>query len=253
MTDSPKLALSHLLRPLDSNIVDMCSKSDYKDTSEIIVTDPRQNMYTTPMPFGGSYYNLGKLVFNGTFHENFHLNILLNELVIAVYKAPYRFFSNEIEFYVPTVLSQINLDLEGFEGTILTTRCKPLERDFRIFGQYGCRSIFSCLTTDLMLENPDPIEDIVLRFLTLDSDLPVEIKINSEMLDNMYKEQTGKVNRPKNFAVCHIKDKESSFDLDVRLDSVLVNGKTFNKSEIHYRTYDIFVADNTSMVLRYSQ
>lgn len=230
------------------------AKNYATETVEFTVTDPAENSLEIP----GELPSLCKLEFNGTFDETFKLDIVINGNIVSCFKAPYRFILEEtkiIEFHVLPVYVNLELIITGFTGTIKASKRVPLEKEIAFFTQYSGRSKFTPLVTDLMVSSDEPIESVTIRvgicsgYETVDSTV---VMFDSKMLDAMYTKFTGKQERPKNFAICTIKNKELRFTPYLELKDILVNDVAVNRSTVHYHTYDLFLYGGQSMVVRYA-
>lgn len=203
--------------------------------------------------------SLSGLKFDGTFNENFRLEILVNGNVLARYNSPYRFIleqSNIIEFHVPHVFGQIELLIEGFRGTCTMFDHSDLDQgtEWHLFNQPAGGSKFKFCTTDLMVADKQPVESVVCKFNCLFDSEPFMVRFDEAALDAMYTKFTGKQNRPKNFAICTLKNKELvnlQFNPRLELVSVFVNDVPVSKSTVHYHCNDIFMYAGCMVALRY--
>jgi hypothetical protein len=142
----------------------------------------------------------------------------------------------------------------GFTGIIKASKSADLKKEKVFFSQYSGRSLFTHLVTDLMMTSDEPIESVTIkvgfcnRYDTIHSTI---ITFDSKTLDVMYTNFTGKQDRPKNFAICSIKNKELRFSPYLELKNVLVNDINVNISTVHHHTYDLFLYSQGHMVNRY--
>lgn len=200
--------------------------------------------------------NLVKLELNGVIHDNLRMEVLVSGNILSGYKAPYRFASNVIELHLPAKFGVTELDIIGFEGTILVTKLKSESVNIpRLFYQYSGRYKFTPFVTDLMMENKEPIDLVKLNFTVIgdeDGTYNTSVELNKFMLDTMYTKFTGKPDRPKNFAICSVKEKPLKLNPRLELASVLINDAEIDKTSIHYHTYDVFIQGNGWVVNRYS-
>lgn len=203
--------------------------------------------------------SLCKLIFNGTFTKGFSLCITSVGNTIARYRAPYRYIlgltNNTLEFRVTPIFSRgLEIIVSGFTGTITAVGHPPFnhEEGKSLFCQYSGRSKMMMLVTDLMIESADPIESVAILMGIWNSSTDNTLVVfNEAELDANYTKVTGKTDRPKNFAICSIKDKELVIRR-VDLKEVHVNEVPIDKQSIHYQAYDEFLTCNGCFVNRYS-
>lgn len=223
---------------------DVNKRGDNLEAYEVKVPDTGEHSYIV-RKIDSVYSTLFKLELNGVHEKNFCLQILVDCQPVTVYNVPYLLTSKVIDFYIPKVNVPIEIDVRGFKGsiTIVTHHDDPV--DTNLICQNSGRSMFGPHVTDLLINHDDPIESVVLNvahyFAPNVADYNIiKIDYNTDDLDAMYHEFTGKIDRPNNFAVCTIKDKPMKFDRCLKLLSVLINGKETDMKKIHYNAHDVF-------------
>lgn len=266
LDDTDRLTWKHdLVPPLDMK------SSDVK-SHVIDVTDNNERTYKL-LESG----RLRKLQFDGKFDDSFKLDVLIYGNYISCYRAAFKHIleANDytLDFNIPNIWNSIEIVLRGFVGKIIVTADmvgyitdntsvdldNTSNRQVVSFYHKGGNTRLIPLTTDILMTDENPIEKVVIeaciKYTDRHTDGPSEdvttVIYDSKTLDEEYTRYTGKKIRPKNFAICTIKNKELKFSLYTEL-AVYVNDIKKKPQQLGYLTHDVYTYNDGDLIVRYS-